>query len=204
MVCSRGAGVDAPAAARPKAGSRWREHWTDGGWRSSLPPGLEQVELTGPWQAVVDAGGAPFLLSLKAGDVQTGNSDINPGDTFRVDTIVAEARVNDYDALVLPGGVANPDTLRSDADAVRFVHDFIDSAKPVAAICHAPWTLIEAGAVRGRRLTSFPSLATDIRNAGGTWVDEKVVIDANLITSRNPDDIPAFNDAILHALTPPS
>lgn len=163
-------------------------------------PGVEQVELTGPRDAVREAGATVHLLSLEAGDIQAVNSDINPADTFTVDKVVAEAKVADYDALILPGGVANPDTLRIDGDAVAFVRDFIDSGKTVAAICHAPWTLVEAGVLSGRRLTSYPSLATDIRNAGGTWVDEQVVTDGNLITSRKPDDIPAFSAAILAAL----
>ncbi len=154
--------------------------------------GIEQVELEQPWDAVRSAGGTPVLVSLKSGQAQAFNH-LDKGDVFEVDTTFAEASVSDYDGLVLPGGVANPDTLRADAAAVRFVKGFVDAGKPVAAICHAPWTLVEAGVLDGRRLTSWPSLQTDIRNAGGTWVDEEVVRDGWLVTSRKPDDLPAFN-----------
>jgi protease I len=153
--------------------------------------GIEQVELTGPWQAVEQAGGSPRLLSPEAGSVQAFNH-LDKADTFEVDQTVADADPSSYDALVLPGGVANPDALRTDKGAVDFIRAFVESGKPVAAICHAPWSLIEADVVRGRTLTSWPSLQTDIRNAGGTWVDEEVVVDGNLVTSRKPDDIPAF------------
>jgi protease I len=153
--------------------------------------GIEQVELTGPWQAVEQAGGTPRLLSPEAGSVQAFNH-LDKADTFEVDQTVADADPSSYDALVLPGGVANPDALRTDKGAVDFIRAFVESGKPVAAICHAPWSLIEADVVRGRTLTSWPSLQTDIRNAGGTWVDEEVVVDGNLVTSRKPDDIPAF------------
>ena len=125
---------------------------------------------------------------------------LDKADTWAVDAEVASASVDDYDALVLPGGVANPDALRLDADAVAFVKAFVDSGRPVAAICHAPWTLIEADVVRGKRITSWPSLQTDLRNAGADWVDEQVVTDGNLITSRNPDDLPAFIGALLEAV----
>jgi protease I len=161
--------------------------------------GVEQVELTGPWQAVQEAGAHPVLLAPESGQVQAFNH-LDKGDTFPVDVTVGDAKVEDYSALVLPGGVANPDALRTDDTAVSFVRSFIESGKPVAAICHAPWTLIEADVVRGRRLTSWPSLQTDIRNAGGEWVDERVVTDGNLITSRKPDDIPVFNSALLDAV----
>lgn len=161
--------------------------------------GIEQVELTEPWKAVADAGFEPQLLSPESGEVQMFNH-LDKGDKKQVDVPVADADIDDYVALVLPGGVANPDALRQDDDAVDFVREFVGSGKPVAAICHAPWTLIEAGVLDGRRLTSWPSLQTDIKNAGGSWVDEEVVIDQNLITSRNPDDIPAFNSAVLDAL----
>ncbi|HEV7207983.1 MAG TPA: type 1 glutamine amidotransferase domain-containing protein [Mycobacteriales bacterium] len=161
--------------------------------------GIEQVELTSPWQAVSEAGGTPRLLSVEDGRVQAFNH-LDKGDTFPVDTVVADAVVADYDALVLPGGVANPDALRTDAKAVAFVKEFMGSGKPVAAICHAPWTLIEAGVLSGRRLTSWPSLQTDVRNAGATWLDEEVVLDGALITSRKPDDLKAFNSALLDAL----
>jgi protease I len=158
--------------------------------------GIEQVELTEPWQAVEKAGGTPKLLAPESGSVQAFNH-LDKGDTFDVDQTVADADVASYDGLMLPGGVANPDALRTDEKAVGFVRSFIESGKPVAAICHAPWTLVEADVVRGRRLTSWPSLQTDIRNAGGDWVDEEVVVDGNLVTSRKPDDIPAFNDKML-------
>ncbi len=153
--------------------------------------GIEQVELTKPWQAVEQAGGTPRLLSTEAGTVQ-GFNHLDKADTFSVDATFADVSAEDYDALVLPGGVANPDALRTDEAAVNFITTFTTSGKPVAAICHAPWTLIEADVVRGRTMTSWPSLQTDLRNAGATWVDQEVVVDGNLITSRNPDDLPAF------------
>ena len=162
--------------------------------------GVEEVELTQPWKAAVDAGHTAELLSLDEGEVQLFNH-LDKSSTQRVDRRVADVAVADYDALVLPGGVANPDALRMDAGAVAFVRDFIDSGKPVAAICHAPWTLVEADRVRGRRLASWPSLQTDVRNGGGEWVDEEVVVDGNLITSRKPDDVPAFSKALLDALS---
>ncbi len=161
--------------------------------------GIERVELTEPWQAVTDAGHQAVLLAPEAGEVQLFNH-LDKADTQAVDRPVAEASVDEYDALVLPGGVANPDALRMDDDAVRFVRDFVASGKPVAAICHAPWTLVEGGSLAGKRLTSWPSLKTDIRNADGDWVDEEVVVDGNLITSRNPGDLPAFNKALIDAL----
>ncbi len=162
--------------------------------------GVEEVELTQPWGAVIDAGHSAHLLSPDEGEVQLFNH-LDKSSTQRVDQRVQDATVGDYDALVLPGGVANPDALRTDADAVAFISDFVASGKPVAAICHASWTLVEADAVRGRRLTSWPSLRTDITNAGGEWVDEEVVHDGNLITSRNPDDLPAFSAALLDSLS---
>ena len=155
------------------------------------PEGIEQVELTGPWEAVEQSGATPVLISTQDGQVQAFNH-LDKGDTFDVDVTVASADVADYAALVLPGGVANPDNLRMDEDAVAFTRAFFESGKPVAAICHAPWTLVEADVLRGRRLTSFPSIATDLRNAGAEWVDEEVVVDEGLITSRSPDDLPAF------------
>lgn len=161
--------------------------------------GIERVELTEPWGAVSDAGHTPVLLSTEAGEVQTFDH-LDKAETRPVDEVVADADVDSYDALVLPGGVANPDALRMDEQAVAFVKAFVASGKPVAAICHAPWTLVEADVVRGRRLTSWPSLATDIRNAGGEWVDEKIVVDGNLLTSRNPGDIPVFISALLESL----
>ena len=153
--------------------------------------GVEQVELTEPWKAVEAAGGSPELLSTDSGEVQAFNH-LDKADTFTVDRTVAEADASEYDGLVLPGGVANPDFLRTDEDAVAFVRAFFEQAKPVAAICHAPWTLIEAGVVKGRKLTSWPSLQTDLRNAGANWVDEEVVVDQGLVTSRKPDDLEAF------------
>ncbi|HPF82512.1 type 1 glutamine amidotransferase domain-containing protein [Nostocoides australiense] len=161
--------------------------------------GIEQVELTDPWQAVVDAGHTAVLVSPKSGTVQMFNH-LDKADTQKVDKTVADVSADDFDALVLPGGVANPDALRTDKDAVALVKDFMASGKAVAAICHAPWTLVEADVVRGRKLTSWPSLATDIRNAGGEWVDERSVVDGNLITSRKPDDLPAFISALLDAV----
>jgi protease I len=163
------------------------------------PEGIERVELTEPWDAVSDAGHEPVLLSTQSGEVQTFDH-LDKADTFSVDVEVARAKVDEYDALVLPGGVANPDALRMDADAVGFIKEFVASGKPVAAICHAPWTLIEADVVKGRTLTSWPSLQTDLRNAGAEWVDEKNVVDGNLITSRNPDDLPPFTSALLEAI----
>jgi protease I len=158
--------------------------------------GIEQVELTEPWKAVEEAGGTPRLLSPEPGTVQAFHH-LDKADTFDVDVPVKDADVADFDGLVLPGGVANPDALRTDDAAMALVKGFVDAGKPVAAICHAAWSLVEAGVVSGRRLTSWPSLQTDIRNAGGTWVDQEVVVDGNLITSRNPDDLPAFNAAIV-------
>ena len=153
--------------------------------------GVEQVELTRPWDAVEDAGGTPELVSLEEGEIQ-GFNHLDKADTFTVDRTAADAKESDYDALILPGGVANPDALRVDEDAVGFVRDFFAAGKPVAAICHAPWTLVEADVVRDRTLTSWPSLQTDIRNAGATWVDEEVHVDGGLVTSRKPDDLDAF------------
>jgi protease I len=158
--------------------------------------GVEQVELTDPWEAVRAQGATPLLVSLEEGDVQAFEH-LDKAERFPVDRTVADASADEYDALVLPGGVANPDFLRADEDAVAFVRAFVDSGKPVASICHAAWTLVEAGAVEGRTLTSWPSLQTDIRNAGGRWVDEEVCVDGNLITSRNPDDLPAFCDKLV-------
>jgi protease I len=157
---------------------------------------VEQVELTDPWKALENAGAELEVVSLKDGEIQ-GFDHYDKADRFKVDRTVEEANASDYDGLVLPGGVGNPDTLRQDENAVRFVRDFFEQGKPVGAICHAPWTLVEAGVVRGRRVTSFPSLQTDIRNAGGNWVDEEVVVDSGLVTSRKPDDLPAFNKKLI-------
>jgi protease I len=153
--------------------------------------GVEQVELTEPWKAVEAEGATPELISLESGTVQ-GFNHLDKGDTFDVDREVSDAKADDYAALVLPGGVANPDFLRADADAVAFTRAFFEQSKPVAAICHGPWTLVEADVVRGRTLTSWPSLQTDIRNAGGEWVDKTTQTDQKLLTSRKPDDLPAF------------
>ena len=153
--------------------------------------GVEQVELTEPWKAVEQAGGSPELISVDDGEVQAFNH-LDKADTFPVDKTAAEADPADYDGLVLPGGVANPDFLRTDEDAVRFVRGFFEQAKPVGVICHGPWTLVEADVVKGRTLTSWPSLQTDLRNAGARWVDEEVVVDQGLVSSRKPDDLPAF------------
>jgi protease I len=153
--------------------------------------GVEQVELTEPWKAVESAGGQPELLSLEEGQIQAFDH-IDHADKFDVDKTVADANPDDYDGLVVPGGVANPDFLRADEDAVSFVRSFFEAGKPVGIICHGPWIAVEADVVRGRKLTSWPSLRTDIRNAGGEWVDEEVVVDAGFVTSRKPDDLPAF------------
>jgi protease I len=152
---------------------------------------VEQVELTEPWKAVEEAGGKPELISLHEGEIQ-GFNHYDKAERFPVDRTVDEVSADEYDALVQPGGVGNPDTLRMDENAVRFTREFVDAGKPVAVICHGPWMLVEADVVRGRTLTSFPSLRADIRNAGGNWVDQKVVNENGIITSRNPDDLPAF------------
>jgi protease I len=157
---------------------------------------VEQVELTKPWKAVEQAGADIDLVSLEEGEIQAFNH-YDKADTFSVDRTVEDASAEDYDALVLPGGVGNPDTLRTDENAVRFVREFFDAGKPVAAICHAPWMLVEADVARDRKLTSFWSIKTDVKNAGGNWVDEEVVLDGNLVTSRSPKDIPAFNKTLL-------
>ena len=164
--------------------------------------GVEQVELTEPWKAVEDAGGTAELISVEAGQVQAFNH-LDKADTFTVDKTAKDADASDYDGLVLPGGVANPDFLRSDEDAVRFVRGFFEQAKPVGVICHGPWTLVEADVVKGRTLTSWPSLRTDLRNAGAKWVDEEVVVDGNLVTSRKPDDLDAFTAAMVELFADP-
>ena len=153
--------------------------------------GVEQVELTEPWKAVEQAGARPEVVSIEPGQVQAMNH-LDKGDKFDVDRTVDEVTHSDYDALVLPGGVANPDFLRMNEQAVSFVRSFFEAGKPVGVICHGPWTLVEADVVRGRALTSWPSLKTDIRNAGGVWVDEEVRVDHGLVSSRRPDDLPAF------------
>ncbi len=153
--------------------------------------GVEQVELDRPWQAITEAGGRPELVSLAAGDIQAFNH-LDKGDTKHVDKVVDDASPDSYDALVLPGGVANGDFVRGDERAVRFVRQFVDAGKPIAVICHGGWVLAEADAVRGRTMTSWPSLKTDLRNAGATWVDQEVVTDNGLVSSRKPDDLDAF------------
>ncbi|MFI1166201.1 type 1 glutamine amidotransferase domain-containing protein [Streptomyces sp. NPDC020801] len=169
----------------------------------TAPEGVEQVELTKPWRAAKDAGHEPVLVSTKPGEIQAFNH-LDKADTFAVDEVVGDTSADSFDGLVLPGGVANPDFLRMDAKAVAFVKAFFEQGRPVAAICHAPWTLVEADVVRGRVLTSWPSLQTDIRNAGGTWVDEQVKIcdhgPNKLVTSRKPDDLKAFCEAFLDVL----
>jgi len=154
--------------------------------------GVEQVELTEPRKAIEDEGATTELLSLDDGEILAFNH-LDHGDKLPVDKAVADASADDYDGLVIPGGVANGDFLRADEDAVRFVTDFARTRKPIASICHGPWILVETGIVKGRTVTSWPSLQTDIRNAGGTWVDEEVHVDSGLVTSRKPDDIPAFS-----------
>jgi protease I len=157
---------------------------------------FEQVELTGPWEALKAAGAQLELVSIESGEIQ-GFNHFDKADRFKVDRTVGGADASDYEALVLPGGVGNPDALRMDEDAVRFVRQFFDQGKPVGAICHAPWVLIEAGVVRDRTVTSWPSLTTDLENAGAHRVDQEVVVDGSLVTSRKPDDIPAFNEKLI-------
>ena len=160
--------------------------------------GVEQVELTQPREALVAAGADTELISLEAGSI-TGYNHLTAADDFTVDATVGAADAARYDGLLLPGGVANPDALRTNDEAVAFIKAFADEGKPVAAICHAAWTLVEGDVLKGRTLTSWPSLKTDIRNAGATWVDEEVVVDGNLVTSRKPDDLDAFCDAAIEA-----
>ncbi len=153
--------------------------------------GVEEVELTEPWKAVQEAGAMPKLIAPESGEVQAFNH-LDKSSTYSVNETLEDADPNDYDALVLPGGVANPDQLRTDKRAIQFVQKIFSAGKPVGVICHGPWTLVEADLVRHRKLTSWPSLKTDIRNAGGEWVDEEVVVDQGLVSSRKPDDLPAF------------
>jgi protease I len=159
--------------------------------------GVERVALEQPRQAIEDAGAAVELLSIHDGEIAARNNDLEGAGTFTVDRLVGDASVDDYDALLLPGGTVNPDKLRMDESAVAFVREFFNSGKPVASICHGPWTLLEAGVLPGRRITSFPSLRTDLRNAGAEVVDEEVVVDDRLVTSRSPDDLPAFCEKIV-------
>jgi protease I len=167
--------------------------------------GVEQVELTRPWSAVDDAGGTPVLIAPQKEQVQAMNSDVNMADTFDPQHAVSDVQVDDFDGLVLPGGTVNADKLRLDLDAVALVRGFSEAGKPIAAICHGPWALVEADVVRGKTLTSWPSLRTDIRNAGGTWRDEEAVTDSErgyvLVTSRKPDDLDAFCAAAVRALS---
>ena len=156
------------------------------------PVGSEQAEFTEPKKAVEDAGGTVEVIGIQTGDAQTMNSDVNPGETFTVEKTFSEVSADEYDGLIVPGGTVGADNLRADEDAVNFIHSFFEQAKPVGVICHGPWTLVEAGVVSGRTLTSYPTLQTDILNAGGNWVDEEVVVDQGLVTSRNPNDLPAF------------
>lgn len=159
--------------------------------------GVEEVELTEPMAALKDAGADVILVSLDTGEIQAMEQDVNAAGKYTVDLAVKEADPERFDGLLLPGGTTNPDSLRVDEAAVAFVKGFVQANKPIAAICHGPWTLIEAGGVRGRTLTSWPSLRTDLRNAGANWVDETVVTDGSLVTSRNPQDLPAFCEAIV-------
>ena len=157
---------------------------------------FERVELEEPRKALEDAGAECEIVSIHDGEIQ-GFDHFDPANTVKVDRTVEDASPDDYDALLVPGGVGNPDQLRGDENAVAFVRAFHEAGKPMAVICHGPWVLVEAGVVRGKRLTSWPTLETDIRNAGGEWVDAEVVVDGNLVTSRKPDDIPAFNREML-------
>ena len=161
------------------------------------PVGSEQAEFEQPKKAVEDAGATVDVVGIQTGDAQTMNSDVNPGDTFTVEKTFSEVSADEYDGLIVPGGTVGADNLRASDEAVSFIHSFFEQAKPVGVICHGPWTLVEADVVNGRTLTSYPSLQTDIRNAGGNWVDEEVVTDQGLVTSRNPDDLPAFCDKIV-------
>lgn len=163
--------------------------------------GVEKIEFEQPRAELVQAGARVELLSIKAGEIQVREHDLEPAGTFTVDRVVSNVSVDEYDGLVLPGGTVNPDKLRVNDSAVSFVREFVYSGKPVAAICHGPWTLVEAGVVAGRTLTSYPSIRTDIRNGGGHVVDEEVVVDGNLITSRSPSDLPAFCSALIKQLS---
>jgi protease I len=158
--------------------------------------GFEEVELTKPKKALDDAGAKTSVVSLKSGKIQ-GMNHADKGETVAVDLTLADAKAEDFDALMIPGGLMNPDTLRSTEEALEFVRHFFQSGKPVAAICHAPWVLIDAGVARGRTLTSWPAIQSDVRNAGGKWVDQEVAVDNGLVTSRKPDDIPAFNEKMI-------
>ena len=156
------------------------------------PVGTEQVEFVQPRQAVQDAGATVEVVGLQTGEAQTMNGDVNPGESFQVERAISDVSADEYDALIVPGGTVGADTIRGSGEAVSFVRAFFEQSKPVGVICHGPWTLVEADVVQGRTLTSYPTLQTDIRNAGGEWVDQEVVTDKGLVTSRNPDDLPAF------------
>jgi len=161
--------------------------------------GFEQVELTEPRKALDQAGATTHVISPKSGQIKAWKFT-DWGDTVKVDKTLDQAKASDYDALMLPGGVLNPDHLRTEPKAVNFVREFAQSGKPVAAICHGPWTLIEAGVVKGKKMTSWPSIKTDLKNAGANWVDEQVVLDGNFITSRKPEDIPAFSQKVIEEI----
>ncbi|HVD44141.1 MAG TPA: type 1 glutamine amidotransferase domain-containing protein [Rubrobacter sp.] len=164
------------------------------------PVGTEQVEFTEPKKAVEAEGATVDVVGIQTGDAQTMNNDVNPGETFTVEKTFTEVSADEYDGLVVPGGTVGSDNLRADEDAVKFIHSFFEQAKPVGVICHGPWTLVEAGVVSGRTLTSYPTLQTDILNAGGNWIDEEVVTDQGLVTSRNPDDLPAFCSKVVEEI----
>ena len=164
------------------------------------PVGSEQVEFTEPKKAVEDAGGQVEVVGIETGEAQTMNSDVNPGETFTVEKSFSEVTPDDYDALIVPGGTVGADNLRGNEEAVDFVRGFFEQEKPVGVICHGPWTLVEADVVRGRTLTSYPTLQTDIRNAGGEWVDQEVVTDQGLVTSRSPDDLEAFCSKVVEEI----
>jgi len=165
------------------------------------PVGTEQVEFTEPKKAVEDAGADVDVVGIQTGDAQTMNGDVNPGETFKVEKTFSDVSAGDYDALIVPGGTVGADNLRGSDEAVSFVRAFFEQEKPVGVICHGPWTLVEADVVKGRTLTSYPTLQTDIRNAGGNWVDQEVVTDAGLVTSRNPDDLPAFCSKLVEEIS---
>ena len=165
------------------------------------PVGTEQVEFTEPKKAVEDAGAEVEVVGIQTGDAQTMNGDVNPGDTFKVEKAFSDVSAGDYDALIIPGGTVGSDNLRGSDEEVSFVRAFFEQEKPVGVICHGPWTLVEADVVKGRTLTSYPTLQTDIRNAGGNWVDQEVVTDAGLVTSRNPDDLPAFCSKLVEEIS---
>jgi protease I len=165
------------------------------------PVGTEQVEFTEPKKAVEDAGGQVDVVGIQTGEAQTMNSDVNPGETFTVEKTFSDVSPDDYDGLIVPGGTVGSDNLRGSEEAVNFIHGFFEQQKPVGVICHGPWTLVEADVVRGRTLTSYPTLQTDIRNAGGEWVDQEVVTDQGLVTSRNPDDLPAFCSKVVEEIS---